>query len=403
MKQITRLANNYSSLPVNIVKGRDVFLWDINKKKYIDLLAGYSAINQGHCHPKLVSVMKKQCKNLTLTSRVVNNENLEHWSNYITHLFRYDKVLAMNSGAEAVETAMKLARRYAYNYNHINPQIICLTGNFHGRTLGTISLSDYESYKKGFGPLLNNIIQVKINDANSLYNAIEKNNDVCAILYEPIQGEGGINPISHDFFNALYEVKRAKPHILLMADEIQSGLGRTCGLTAGSILYNKIKPDVLILGKALSGGMMPMSCILANNEHMDVFNPGSHGSTFGGNPLACAISIEALKIIQNECIPNVQIQQQYISKFLHSLSNDKLFCNHIKSIRGHGMFWGIQFDEKFNLNDLQLRLLNNGYITCTSRNNTLRLTPPLTITRDILELSLETILETINQKVLLNP
>ncbi len=404
MKQIMRIANNYNPLPVNIVRGKDVFLWDVCGKKYIDLLAGYSAVNQGHCHPKLVSVMKKQCKNLTLTSRVVGNDNLNKWSNYITNLFGYDKVLAMNSGAEAVETALKLARRAGYTYNYKNPQIICLTGNFHGRTLGTISLSDYDSYKKGFGPLLDNIIQVKMNDPLSLYNAIEKNGEVCAILYEPIQGEGGINPISPEFFNALHQVKSTKKHILFMADEIQSGLGRSGGLTAGNILYNKIKPDVLILGKALSGGMMPMSCILANNEHMDVFNPGSHGSTFGGNPLACAVSIEALKIIQNECIPNVEVQTGYISNFLRSLGGGG--GDHITAVRGCGMFWGIQFNERYNLNDLQLRLLEKGYITCTSRNNTLRITPPLTIKKDVLKLAFqnieETILETINQKVLLN-
>lgn len=383
MKHITRLANNYSPLPVNIIKGKDVFLWDTNHKQYVDLLAGYSAVNQGHCHPKLVSVMRKQCSKLTLTSRVVMSENLNMWSEYITNLFGYDKVLAMNSGAEAVETAMKLARKYGSHY-HKNPQIICLTGNFHGRTLGTISLSDYESYKKGFGPLLKNIIPVKMNDPLSLYSAVEKNNNICAILYEPIQGEGGINPISRDFFDAMREVKRVNPQILLMADEIQSGLGRAGGLTAQSVLYNKIKPDVVILGKALSGGMIPMSCILANDEHMDVFNAGSHGSTFGGNPLACAVSVEALKIIQDECIPNVRNQQQYMKDFLNFLT-----C--AVAIRGRGMFWGVQMDEKYDLLNLQLRLLKAGIITCSSRNNTLRLTPPLTMKRAVLEESLETI------------
>ena len=390
MKHIQRIANNYSPLPVSIVKGRDVFLWDIDKKKYVDLLAGYSAVNQGHCHPRLVRVMQQQCQKLTLTSRVVSNENLNNWSEYITNLFKYDKVLSMNSGAEAVETAMKLARRYG-SIKHNQPKIICLTGNFHGRTLGTISLSDYDSYKKGFGPLLNNIIQVKMNDPYSLYNAVEKYSDVCALLYEPIQGEGGINPISQDFFNAIYEIKKNKPEILLMADEIQSGLGRCGDLTAGSVLFKKIKPDVLILGKALSGGMIPMSCILANNEHMDVFNPGSHGSTFGGNPLASALSIEALNIIQDECISNVKSQERFIKDFLYTFTN-------VKSIRGLGMFWGIEFDEKYNLEDLRLRLLNKGYITCTSRNNTLRLTPPLTIQPNVLKKSLQTIYSEVNNK-----
>jgi len=382
MKHIQRIANNYSPLPVSIVRGRDVFLWDVNNKRYVDLLAGYSAVNQGHCHPRLVKIMKEQCQKLTLTSRVVSNENLNIWSEHITNIFKYDKVLAMNSGAEAVETAMKLARRFG-SIKYKEPKIICLTGNFHGRTLGTISLSDYENYKKGFGPLLNNIIQVKMNCPLSLYNAIEKYNDTCAIIYEPIQGEGGINPISPGFYESIYQVKKNKPDILLIADEIQSGLGRCGDLTAGSILCNKIKPDVLILGKALSGGMIPMSCILANKDHMDVFNPGSHGSTFGGNPLACAISIEAINIIQEECIPNVRNNQSLIQIFLNTINN--------VSIRGLGMFWGIQFDEKYNLEDLRLRLLNKGYITCTSRNNTLRLTPPLTIEKNILKKSLNTI------------
>ena len=385
MKSISRIANNYKSLPVSIVKGKDIFLWDIHKKKYIDLLAGYSAVNQGHCHPKLVSVMRNQCHNLTLTSRVVQNENLNSWSDYICNLFEYDKVLAMNSGAEAVETALKLARRNGF-IHHRNPKIICFTGNFHGRTLGTISLSDYETYKKGFGPLLDNIIQVRMNDCTHLYNTIEKNDDVCAILYEPIQGEGGINPISPEFFKAMLDVKKTKPTILLMADEIQSGLGRSGGLTASNILFPQIKPDVLILGKALSGGMVPMSCILANTPHMDVFNPGSHGSTFGGNPLACAISIEALKIVQTECIPNVQILQPFMKNLLDSLS-----LSYIRAFRGHGMFWGIQFEEKYNLNDLQMRMLNSGFITCTSRQNTLRLTPPLTISKYFLEKALNAI------------
>ena len=383
MKQISKIANNYSPLPVNIIKGKDVFLWDIYKKKYVDLLAGYSAVNQGHCHSKLVSIMQKQCQNLTLTSRVVKNENLIKWSEYITNLFGYDKVLAMNSGAEAVETAMKLARRYG-SHIYKNPKIICLTGNFHGRTIGTTSLSDYEPYKKGFGPFLPNIIQVKMNDQYDLYSAFDKNKDISAILYEPIQGEGGINPISPEFFDAMYEVKKANPKILLMADEIQSGLGRVGGLTSQSVLYNKIKPDVLILGKALSGGMLPMSCILANNEHMDVFNPGSHGSTFGGNPLACSISVEALKIIQKECIPNVKNQQDFVRESLNSLPN-------VKNIRGNGMFWGIEFYENYDLNKLRLRLLDQGYITCTSRNNTLRFSPPLTISKKILEESFDTI------------
>lgn len=378
----TSIANNYSSLPVNIIKGKDIYLWDIQHKKYIDLLAGYSAVNQGHCHSKLVSIMQKQCNTLTLTSRVVMNENLIKWSDHITKLFNYDKVLAMNSGAEAVETALKLARRYGHQVMNIpdnKAKIVCLSGNFHGRTIGAISLSDYTNYKKGFGSLLDNILTVKMNDTNSLFQVFENNaNEISAILYEPIQGEGGIIPISNDFFNALYQIKQTYPNILLMADEIQSGLGRSGNWTAGQVLFPKIKPDVLILGKALSGGMIPMSCVLANNNNMNVFDSGSHGSTFGGNPLACAISIEALNIIDAECMDYIKKKEQIMSVFLNKMLIDN--PDKIVDVRGCGMFWGIQFKQNYNIDKLRHLLLDLGYITCTARNNTLRITPPLTIT-----------------------
>jgi ornithine--oxo-acid transaminase len=393
----TSIANNYSSLPVNIIKGKDIYLWDIHHKKYIDLLAGYSAVNQGHCHSKLVSIMQNQCKTLTLTSRVVMNENLIQWSDYITNLFKYDKVLAMNSGAEAVETSLKLARRYGHQVMNIpdkKAKIVCLSGNFHGRTIGAISLSDYTNYKKGFGVLLDNIITVKMNDCNSLFQVFEKNaNEISAILYEPIQGEGGIIPISNDFFNALYQIKQTYPNILLMADEIQSGLGRSGDWTAGQVLFPKIKPDVLILGKALSGGMMPMSCVLANNDKMNVFDSGSHGSTFGGNPLACAISIEALNIIDMECLDYIKKKEQIMTIFLNKMWTDN--PDKIVDVRGTGMFWGIQFKENYNIEKLRHSLLDLGYITCTARNNTLRITPPLTITYKQIEKCMSILSETI--------
>ena len=378
---MNKLANNYSPLPVIIRRAKDIFMWDINNKKYVDLLAGYSAVNQGHCHPNLVLAMQTEVQKLTLTSRVVQSENLNKWGEYITSLFQYDKVLAMNSGAEAVETALKLARRYGSEYTK-NPKIACLTGNFHGRTLGAISLSDYPSYKEGFGPLLKNIIQIPMNNTKALYRAFEKHKDIVALLYEPIQGEGGIHPISREFFDAMHELKRHNPKLLLMADEIQSGLGRVGDLTAGQILYNKIKPDVLILGKALSGGMIPMSCVLANKP-MDVFNPGSHGSTYGGNPLACAVSIEALNIIEKVCIHNVIKNRNHMENRLRQLPN--------VIVRGAGMFWGIQFDKQYDLEALRLRLLDKGYVTCTSRSNTLRLTPPLTINKRMIDESIDAI------------
>jgi ornithine--oxo-acid transaminase len=374
-KLVSRLANNYYSLPVNIVKGSDIFLWDKNCKKYVDLLAGYSAVNQGHCHPKIVSTLVDQAQQLTLSSRVVNTELLYNWADYITDKFNYDSVLAMNSGAEAVETAIKMARKYGREVLNINsPTIVCLKGNFHGRTLGTISLSDYMKYKEGFGPFVENIIHVEMNNINSLKEVFEKHGkSISAILYEPIQGEGGIIVMNNEFVTTMETLKMLYPKILFMADEIQCGLGRVGSLTASSKIFTNFKPDVLILGKALSGGILPMSCVLANNNSMKVFTPGTHGSTFGGNPLACAVSMTALDVIEKECIPNVINVERYMKNNLSRL------CKNVVDIRGMGLFYGVQFNKNYDLEALRLKMLNAGYITCTSRNNTMRITPPLTI------------------------
>ena len=374
---MSKIASNYSPLPVQIVKGKDIFLWDHNNKRYVDLLAGYSAVNQGHCHPKIVKSLIEQSKRLTLSSRVVDNDQLVEWSEYITSLFQYDKVLAMNSGAEAVETALKLARKYGRTVLNIpHPYIVCLSGNFHGRTLGTISLSDYSAYKNNFGPFIEDIITVPMNDEQKLYEIFqERGSSIAAILYEPIQGEGGVVPMKKEFIDMLRMIKNRYHHVLLMADEIQCGLGRTGYLTT-SEQFN-LKPDVLILGKALSGGMLPMSCILANKDKMDVFTPGTHGSTFGGNPLACAISKTALSVIQKECIPNVKNVSSETKLYLSELLGNH--NKYIKDIRGTGLFWGVQFHANYSIENLRLRMLEKGYITCTSRYHTLRITPPLTI------------------------
>ena len=375
-KILPRLANNYSSLPVNIVRGKDIFLWDNNGKKYVDLLAGYSAVNQGHCHPKIITKLINQANQLTLSSRVVNSELLYNWAEFITNKFNYENVLAMNSGAEAVETAIKMARKYGREILNIDkPIIVCLTGNFHGRTLGTISMSDYMKYKEGFGPFIEDIIHVEMNNSNHLKQVFEKhNNRISAILYEPIQGEGGIVVMNNMFITTMEKIKKQYSNILFMADEIQCGLGRVGALTASSKIFPNLKPDVLILGKALSGGILPMSCVLANNNSMSVFTPGTHGSTFGGNPLACAISMESIDVIEKECIPNVENIQHNLKYALSNLQNKQIDC-----VRGMGLFYGIQFNNMYNLEALRLRMLDAGYITCTSRNNTMRITPPLTI------------------------
>jgi ornithine--oxo-acid transaminase len=369
-----RLASNYASLPVTIVNAKHIYLWDIHNKLYIDLLAGYSAVNQGHCHPRIISALITQAEQVTLTSRVVQSESLFKWADFITNTFKYDKVLAMNSGAEAVETALKLARKYGHARNRSH--IVCLHGNFHGRTLGTVSLSDYEPYRAGFGPFMDKIIHVEMNHVAHLQQVFEQHGaTISAVLYEPVQGEGGVVPMTPEFIEAMRDMKRAYPDVLFMADEIQSGLGRTGQLTTSADHFH-FKPDVLILGKALSGGILPMSCVLANHDMMSVFTPGTHGSTFGGNPLACAVSIEAVRVLEKECIPNVRSIAPIMKKMLHQLPR-----THISDIRGIGMFWGVQFNKDYDVEALRLRMLEAGYITCTSRNNTLRITPPLTISR----------------------
>lgn len=370
------LANNYKPLPVKIVRGKDYFLYGDDGKKYIDLLAGYSAVNQGHCHPKIVEALINQSNKLTLPSRVVQNDQLENWANTICSKLNYDSVLPMNSGAEAVETALKLSRKCNYeSWGKQNPYIICLSGNYHGRTLGTISLTDYEPYRENFGPFLQNILKVKFNDIKHLESIFGSyDNNIGAIIFEPIQGEGGVIPMTKEFYDKMFELKKYNNGMLIIADEIQTGLGRSGNTwTACETLFgNKNKPDILILGKALSGGMMPMSCILTNRYIMNHFKPGTHGSTFGGNPLACAVSQVALDVLEKECFPNVSIINKVIVEGLSNFKNNK-----IVDIRGSGAFWGIQFNKDYDLDKLQIRLLNQGYITCKSRNNTLRFTPPL--------------------------
>jgi ornithine--oxo-acid transaminase len=382
---ISNLANNYSPLPVVITKGRDIFLWDICGKKYVDLIAGYSAVNQGHCHQSIVKKLVEQSSQLTLASRVVQNDKLVEWSVMMSKTFKFDKVLPMNTGAEGVDTALKLARKYGREVCSMDrPLVVCLRGNFHGRTIAATSLSDYEPYKTGFGPFLQDQISVQMNNESQLLRVFEEcGYSISAILYEPFQGEGGIVPMTNGFIEALRTVKRLFPHVLLMADEIQCGLGRVGHLTA-SDMYG-LKPDVLILGKALSGGMLPMSCVMANEKVMGVFTPGIHGSTFGGNPLASAVSMEAVRVIKDECIPNVKKVSSFLEVLLRKLPYP------VQHIRGTGLFWGIQFEPNYSLEDLRLRMLKKGYVTCSSRYNTLRLTPPLTITKDELEKAVHTL------------
>ena len=371
------LANNYNPLPISIIRGKDCYLWDKNDKKYLDLLAGYAVLNQGHCHPLLVETMIKECQKLTSPSRMVMTQNLEEWADFITNKFNYEKVLPMNTGSEAIDTVLKISRKYAFQkFNNRNPKIIVKKGNYHGRTIGATSLSDNINYKYGFEPLNNNIISIDFNDSNQLLDTIQKyDNSISAILYEPIQGEGGTNIISDSFYDTLKNIKSKYPHILLISDEIQCGLGRTgCMKTSD---YSNLIPDILVLGKALSGGFIPMSCVLSSENIMSVMNGGIHGSTFGGNPLGCAISVNAIKIIQDECIDNVEKISNYLINYLSNILSE-FDC--VKEIRGMGLMIAIEFTDDYNLDKLRFKLLEDGIIIATSRGNCLRITPPLTIT-----------------------
>jgi ornithine--oxo-acid transaminase len=385
--------------PLNLViaRGKGPYLYDINKKRYLDFLCGFSAANQGHSHPEIIKEAKKQLDRVTITSRSVHTDKLSLWSEYVCNYFNYDRVLPMNSGAEAVETAIKLARRYGYLNKSIEPnkaKIITFNNNFHGRTIGVISASTNESYKENFGPYSDGFIFCDYNNLESVRNIISNNPDICAILIEPIQGEGGIQVPDNGY---LYGIKKLcdEKNILLVGDEIQSGLGRT-----GKMLcfdYDNIKPDILILAKSLSGGVVPISCILSSDKIMSLFSIGSHGSTFGGNPFACAVSMKALEVIKNEGL--VEKSYDLGQYFRNNIAPNPL----IKEIRGKGLFNGIEFNiEELNKRNIDTysiceKILEHGVISKNANNNVVRFTPPLIIKKSQLTEGLHSINRALNE------
>ncbi|HAE35470.1 MAG TPA: ornithine--oxo-acid transaminase, partial [Bacteroidetes bacterium] len=325
-------AHNYHPLPVVLSRGEGALVWDVEGKRYFDFLSAYSAVNQGHCHPRLVEVMREQAGILTLTSRAFHNNLLGEYEQYITNIFGYDKVLPMNSGVEAVETAIKLCRKWGYQVKGIEPgkaRIIVLEDNFHGRTTGVISFSTDPSSTTDFGPFMPGYEMVPYNDLPALEAAL-KDPDIAGLLIEPIQGEAGVVVPDDGYLSAAFELCR-KHNILFMADEIQTGLCRTGKMLACD--HENIHPDVLILGKALSGGMMPVSAVLADDPVMLCIQPGEHGSTFGGNPLACRIAMTALDILQEEQLAeNADRMGQMLRNALQKMSG-----NVIRSVRGKGL------------------------------------------------------------------
>ena len=386
-------AHNYHPLPVVLSRGEGVFLWDVEGKRYYDFLSAYSAVNQGHCHPRLVKALKDQADQLTLTSRAFYNDQLGPFEKYISAYFDYDKVLMANSGVEAVESAIKLCRRWAYDKKGLTDQsakIIFLSGNFHGRTMGVISASTDPSSTGGFGPYMPGYIIVPYNDKDAMREALEDPH-VAGVLIEPIQGEAGVVVPDEDYLPFIQSLCKAK-NVLLIADEVQTGIGRTgkllatCGnCNCKGFCENKpeVKPDILILGKALSGGILPVSAVLADDEIMLCIKPGEHGSTFGGNPLACAVAREALEVIRDERLDqnaaflgNIfrERMQQLVTK------NSKVLL-----VRGKGLLNAIVLDdhEEGHLAwDICVKLAENGLLAKPTHGNIIRFAPPLVMTED---------------------
>lgn len=367
-------AFNYSPLPVVLVKGEGIYLWDIEGRKYFDFLSAYSAVNQGHCHPKIVEVFQKQASILTLTSRAFHNDKLPLFTEFMCSTFGYDRVLPMNTGVEAGETAIKLARKWGYQKKKIpqnQAKIIFCEGNFWGRTIAAISSSTDPKSKNDFGPFLSGYEIIPYNDLDSLEKAVSDQN-VAAFMVEAIQGEAGVI-VPHE--NYLREAKRICEfhNVLLIVDEIQTGLGRTGKLLCSD--HSEIKPDLLLLGKALSGGMMPISCVLGSDEILLLLKPGEHGSTFGGNPLACEVAMTAVKTILEEGM-------SVNSKVMGILFRDTIESwNHplVHSVRGKGLLNAVQFTETVDAKKLCIELMKLGILVKETHKNTVRFAPPLVI------------------------
>ncbi|MBS1738415.1 MAG: ornithine--oxo-acid transaminase [Bacteroidetes bacterium] len=375
-------AHNYHSLPVVLNKGKGIFVWDVAGKKYFDFLSAYSAVNQGHCHPRIIESLQHQASTLTLTSRAFHSEELSLFTEFICTYFGYDKVLPMNTGAEAVETALKVCRHWAYRVKKIadeKAKIIVCNGNFHGRTLGIISFSSDPQSKNDFGPFLPGFINIPYNDLPSLKEAL-KDKDVAAFLIEPIQGEAGVNVPDEGYLSTAKKYCEAA-NVLFIADEIQTGLGRTGKLLCCD--HEEVSPDILILGKALSGGTMPVSAVLANKEIMDTIQPGEHGSTYGGNPLACKVAIESLKVIKDESLAqNAEELGNYFRAAIRKLNSP-----HIKKIRGKGLLNAIiiEHPEEEAAWKLCIQLMKNGLLAKPTHGDKIRLAPPLTINKEQLD------------------
>jgi ornithine--oxo-acid transaminase len=376
-------ANNYHPLPIVITRAEGVWVENPEGNKYMDMLSAYSAVNQGHRHPKIIQALKDQADKVTLTSRAFHNDQLGPWYEKVCKLTKKDMALPMNTGAEAVETAVKAARRWSYDVKGVSEnqaEIIACIGNFHGRTMTAVSLSSEEEYQRGFGPMLPGIKLIPYGDLEALKAAITPN--TAAFLIEPIQGEAGIIIPPEGFMKAAYDVCKQN-NVLFIADEIQAGLARTGKMFACE--WEALEPDMYILGKALGGGVFPISCVVANKDILGVFNPGSHGSTFGGNPLACAVSLASLDVLIDEKLAERSLEMgEYFIRKLKEINNPK-----IKEVRGRGLFIGVELTEPARIYCEQLK--EQGLLCKETHDTVIRFAPPLIITKEELDWALERI------------
>ena len=390
-------AHNYHPLPVVLEKGSGIFLWDVEGKKYFDFLSAYSAVNQGHCHPKIISALVNQSQKLTLTSRAFHNNILGQYEKFITQFFGYDKVLPMNTGVEGGETAVKLARKWGYEVKKIpkdSAKIVFVEGNFWGRTLGAISSSTDPSSTNGFGPFMPGYEIIPYNDLEALKNSL-KDPNVAAFMVEPIQGEAGVIVPDENYLLDAYNMCKSK-NVLFIADEVQTGIGRT-----GKMLccdHHGFKPDILILGKALSGGVFPVSAILASDEVMLTIKPGEHGSTFGGNPIACQVAISALNVIKEEKLAeNAQLMGEVFRARLQDFADNN---NIVTKVRGKGLLNAIVINDKEGSDiawNICLSMAEKGLLAKPTHGNIIRFAPPLIINRKELDDCIDIIISSLKE------
>jgi ornithine--oxo-acid transaminase len=385
-------AHNYKPIPVVISKAKDIFVWDVEGKRYFDFLSAYSAVNQGHCHPRLVEIVRQQSEILTLTSRAFYNNVLGEYEEYITHLFGYNKVLPMNSGVEACETAIKLARRWAYDVKGVRKneaRVVFAQDNFWGRSIAAVSSSNDSDSYQGFGPFVPNFDTIPYNNVQALEKAISKPN-VAAFMVEPIQGEAGVVVPDHGYLQKVRALCD-KYNVLMIADEVQTGLGRT-----GKMLccdHEDVRPDIVTLGKALSGGMYPVSAVLADDHIMLTIKPGQHGSTYGGNPMACKLAMESLQILLDEKLAE---NSHAMGKVLRrEISNKKL--KSITKVRGKGLLSAIVIHPKVDAWQVCLKLKDNGLLAKNTHGDVIRFAPPLTIKEDQVHETAKIIVDTLRE------